>query len=342
MIRVGRKSKVTALLIVTVLITILFSACSKDVKADEEKVPAEVEPAEEVVNEYGIDITEEKVSFVDGAGQEVHINKNPQRTIVLFASYLDLWIRNGGDLIAMVEDKSDMVVPGTEGIETVGKTGAISLEKIISLEPDLVILSANTSSQAEMVESLRQNGIQVIAIDYTFKEDYYKTVRLFTAINDREDLYKENAVSVKKGVEEIINKVPKEEVPKVFIMFASSKSIKSRGSGTTLGQMLADLNTKNIADLDNVALEDKGFSMEALIDEDPDFIFVQRMGSDNEKVLERIKQDAQSNPAWSSLSAVKNDRYILLPKDLYTYKANQRYPEAYEELAKILYPNTFK
>lgn len=337
MFGIQNKTKKNALLIILVLVAVLLSACSKDVKADKEQTPTL-----EVKSEYGIEIRDDEVSFVDGTGQEVNISKNPQRTIVLFASYLDLWIRNGGDLIAMVEDKSGMEVPGTEDVETVGKTGAISLEKIISLEPDLVILSANTSSQAEMVASLRQNNIQVLAIDYTFKEDYYKTVRLFTAINDREDLYEENAVSVKKDVEEIIERVPKEEAPKVFIMFASSKTIKSRGSGTTLGQMLADLNTINIADVDNVSLEDKGFSMETIIKEDPDFIFVQRMGSDNEKVLERIKQDAQSNPAWASLSAVKNDRYILLPKDLYTYKANQRYAEAYEELAKILYPNTFK
>ena len=344
MFGIQNKTKNSTLLILLVLVAVLLSACGKDVKAVEEPSPVlGVEKTlVEVKSEYGIDISEDKVSFVDGTGKEVDIDKKPQRTIVLFASYIDIWIRNGGDLIAMVEDKTAESLPGTEGVETVGKTGAISLEKIISLEPDLVILSSNTSSQAELVESLRQNNIQVIAIDYTFKEDYYKTVRLFTAINDREDLYEENAVSIKNEVEEIINKVPKEESPKVFIMFASSKSIKSRGSGTTLGQMLGDLNTINIADIDNVSLEDKGFSMEALIDEDPDFIFVQRMGSDNEAVLDRIKQDAQSNPAWSSWSAVKNDRYILLPKDLYTYKANQRYPEAYEELAKILYPNTFK
>ena len=340
MFNIQNRIKLTSLLIMGLLLAVLLSGCGKDVKAVEEE--QQQPPLVEVVSEYGIDITQDQVSFVDGTGQEVHIDKKPQRTIVLFASYIDLWIKNGGDLIGMVEDKTGESVPGTEGVETVGKTGAISLEKIISLEPDLVILSSNTSSQAELVESLRQNNIQVVGIDYTFKEDYYKTVRLFTAINDREDLYEENALAIKKGVEEIINKVPTDETPKVFIMFASSKSIKSRGSGTTLGQMLADLNTINIADIDNVSLEDKGFSMEALIDEDPDFIFVQRMGSDNDAVLDRIKQDAQSNPAWSSLSAVKNDRYILLPKDLYTYKANQRYPEAYEELAKILYPNTFK
>lgn len=59
-------------------------------------------------------------------------------------------------------------------------------------------------------------------------------------------------------------------------------------------------------------------------------------------VNERIQKDVESNPAWASLSAVKNDKYLIMPKDLYLYKANDRYDEAYEELGKILYPEVFQ
>jgi iron complex transport system substrate-binding protein len=54
-----------------------------------------------------------------------------------------------------------------------------------------------------------------------------------------------------------------------------------------------------------------------------------------------LKKDVDSNSAWGSLKAVKNDRYIILPKELYLYKPNDRYGEAYEGLAKILYPDVF-
>ena len=105
--------------------------------------------------------------------------------------------------------------------------------------------------------------------------------------------------------------------------------------------MLKDLNTVNISDNSGTA-DTKTFSMEKIIQEDPDFIFVQTMGTDLGKIEERLKNDALSNPAWASLTAVKEDRYIVLPKDLYIYKPNQRYAEAYEGLAKILYPEVFK
>ena len=57
---------------------------------------------------------------------------------------------------------------------------------------------------------------------------------------------------------------------------------------------------------------------------------------------DKLKQDVESNPAWASLSAVQNDRYIILPKEIYMLKANLRYAEAYENLAEILYPKLFQ
>jgi len=332
------KNKRIILLMLVLAISIgIFTGCTKKAVVEDE-VTGKVEDSKD---EYGITINDDTVSYVDGSGEEVLINKNPERVVVLFASYLDIWARNGGELVGMVEDTSGAEIPGTDGVETVGKTGSISLEKIISLEPDLVILSANTSSQVELIPTLKDNGIQVISVDYKVQEDYYKTVRLFSAINDRDDLYELNSVTVRNDVQEIIEKAPKENPPKVFVMFASAKSLASRGSESTVGEMLADLNAINIADTPNDLLDDKNFSMEKIIEEDPDFIFVQTMGSDEAKVIERIKADAESNPAWASLKAVKNDRYIFLPKDLYTYKANHRYAEAYENLAEILYPEIF-
>src|SRR5690606_35024593 len=110
---------------------------------------------------------------------------------------------------------------------------------------------------------------------------------------------------------EIMEKTPKDEEKKVFIMFATSKAISSRGSDSTLGEMLKDLNTINIADTSSDVLNDKNFSLEKVLEEDPEFIFVQTRGSDMEAVNERIKKDVESNPAWASLSAIKNDKYII-------------------------------
>ena len=42
-------------------------------------------------------------------------------------------------------------------------------------------------------------------------------------------------------------------------------------------------------------------------------------------------------PAWQSLTAVKNGDYAYLPKDLFQFKPNARWDEAYRYLIGIVY-----
>ena len=85
-------------------------------------------------------------------------------------------------------------------------------------------------------------------------------------------------------------------------------------------------------------LED--LSLEQIINDDPEFIFVSFMGSED-AAKEYLQDNFEKSPSFASLSAVKNSNYILLPKDLFHYKPNNRWDESYEYLAKILYPEVF-
>lgn len=99
--------------------------------------------------------------------------------------------------------------------------------------------------------------------------------------------------------------------------------------------MLKDLGCVNIADSNGSLLEN--LSMETIIQEDPDFIFAVTMGESEEKALGVLEETLKSNPAWAGLTAVKNGRYVVLPKDLFHLKPNNRWGESYEMLYEILY-----
>jgi iron complex transport system substrate-binding protein len=64
------------------------------------------------------------------------------------------------------------------------------------------------------------------------------------------------------------------------------------------------------------------------------------MGSED-SALTFLRENFESNPAWSGLSAVKSGNFRVLPKDLFHYKPNERWDESYEYLAKTVFPELF-
>jgi iron complex transport system substrate-binding protein len=77
--------------------------------------------------------------------------------------------------------------------------------------------------------------------------------------------------------------------------------------------------------------------MEAILADDPDYVFVVLQGSDSTKAEEMLNETLLSNPAWESLTAVQEGRYYVLDNALYNLKPNARWGEAYTKLAEILY-----
>ena len=68
---------------------------------------------------------------------------------------------------------------------------------------------------------------------------------------------------------------------------------------------------------------------------DPDFIFISTMGK--ESAAKAHMETVLAEPAWQSLSAVKNGRVIYLPKELFQFKPNARWGDAYAYLIEVLY-----
>jgi iron complex transport system substrate-binding protein len=90
-----------------------------------------------------------------------------------------------------------------------------------------------------------------------------------------------------------------------------------------------------VADSDSSLLED--LSLEAILKADPDYIFAVLQGADSTDAQATLEATLLANPAWSSLRAVREGRFYTLDHQLYNLKPNDRWGEAYENLAKILY-----
>ena len=275
-------------------------------------------------------------TFTDSLGNQVRV-ASLDRVVSLYGSFSEAWLLAGGTLAGTTSDAiEEGRLPQDGSVAVVGTVKQPNVEAILALSPTLVILSDDIGGEKAAANALEQAGVPVARFKVEVLEDYLAMMKTFTGLTGRADLYEQNARKVKTAADEVIRRVQGQPRPKVLFLRAFSTGAKAKGADHQTGAMLRDLGCENIADKHPSLLEE--LSLEEILTEDPDFIFVVTMGSDGQKALDALKTGIQANPAWATLSAVKNGRYVVLPKDLFHYKPNARWGESYAYLANILYP----
>lgn len=279
--------------------------------------------------------------FTDDTGAQVTLSEPPKKVVSLMGSYAETWLLAGGELAGvtddMISERHMQVAPQTKIIGTVKEP---NIEELLLLSPDFVLLSSNIESHMALSPTLQKAGVPHAYFDVKPFDDYLRMLDICTDITDRKDLYQSNGIAVQASINETLSQIPRDADISVLLLRAFSTGANAKSGDDMAATMLRDMGTVNIADQYPSLLEN--LSLETIIEEDPDYIFVVTMGESSEKALEALRNGIQNNPAWNSLSAVKNDRYILLPKELFHYKPNARWGESYQYLAKILYPKQFK
>ena len=312
--------RIACLLLCGVLLTML-SACGGS-----EPSPAETEtPAE-------------SITFTDDLGREVTLAK-PSRVAALIGSFADVWCLAGGQdtLVATANDswtQFDLDLPET--VENLGAVKEPNVEKLLAAEPDFVLGSTKTAADVELLDLLEQSGIGVAYFDISSFADYLRMLEVCTQLTGCPERYTQYGSDVQAQVEQAIARQDG-SAPRVLYVRATGSSCKVKNSqGTVLGEMLASLGCVNIADSETGLLET--LSMETILAEDPEHIFVVLQGSDTTKAEQTLEMSLLSNPAWNELTAVREGRYHVMDQRLYNVKPNARWGEAYEKLADILYP----
>lgn len=273
--------------------------------------------------------------FTDSLGREVTVDSY-EKTAVASGSLAEIWQLAGGELYGVTSDAFTGHDLGlSEEVKVYGGVKNPSAESMIADGVDLVILSEAISGHVKLEETLESTGITAAYFDVENFDDYLSMLKICTEITGCSELYKQNGEAVQSEVEAAIKKAEGQPHPSVLLLRSYSTGIKAKGSDNMTGQMLADLGCVNIADSDSSLLEE--LSLEAIVLADPDFVFITTMGEDEEAAVAQYESTLASNPAWQELTAVKNGRVHILPKDLYHYKPNARWGEAYENLEEILY-----
>ena len=275
--------------------------------------------------------------FIDDSGRSVNLKNQPEKVAVLFSSYAEMWTLAGGEVkITVGESIERGFAPEGTPLVDAGAGKTIDREALLAAEPDFVIASADIAAQAELAAYLDTVGIPCALFRVDCFADYEKAMTHLCAITGRADFFEQNVASVGSEIENLLAKVDKTAAPRIlFVRCGSSYSATKAKTAEEnfVCRMLEELGAVNIADA-APELSD-GLSLEAILTADPDAIFFSTMG--NEAKSRAYMDSELESEAWQSLTAVREGRYVYLDKNLFQFKPNARWGEAYLFLAEYLY-----
>lgn len=313
------------------IITTLFSGCAG-------------KPAENNGDDSGVsEGASFPYTFTDSVGNEITLEKKPEKVAVLFSSYADIWLTAGGEVSITVGDSiergfcddSVLLVDSGAGM-------SIDMELLTSYEPDFVIGSADMSAQLETCEKLNSLGIPSAAFQVESLDDYLAMLKICTDITGNNEAYETYGTNVKAETDALLSKVSEyaagleEPVSVLFIRAGSGDSATKAKTAENhfVGMMLSELKTVNIAD--SAGILSDHLSLEHIVTNQPDIILLVPQG--DEEAAKSYIEDLFSKSGWRDLDAVASGNYYFLPKDLFHYKPNKNWTESYEYLIDLIYP----
>lgn len=133
-----------------------------------------------------------------------NFKKNPQNVVGLSKSVSQMWLLSGGKLVGTTDDSFELENIGNA--ISVGTLTTTNLEAIVSLNPDLVILTLDIPVHKKIAENLQNLGIKTYIVDVKKFDDYKKVMKDFTDLTGRKDLYQKNVLDVENQIEKNVEK----------------------------------------------------------------------------------------------------------------------------------------
>lgn len=280
------------------------------------------------------------MKVIDDAGREVNIKNKPTRVISLSPSFLEPLHTAGLNVIARPSSKHT-IPEFAVGLPEIGVTTSISVEQVASLQPDLVVGYAGIHDKLATV--LEGNNIPVLILKMKTYDEVIDKLQLFGNISGDSSAADAAIAAMQHDMSRLTGRLPLSSRPRAAILHSTAKSVSVLLEGSIAGSTAKLLNIENIAtgqSAVNKAQDTVPFSLEKLVDENPDIIFVVAMG-DVDEIQRRMDKEFTANPAWNSLTAVQQQHIYYLPQELFLLNPGVHYPQAAAVMARLAYPEVF-
>lgn len=319
--------KLYSLLVLLLLVTGIMAGCGSDNSSENNTNVSTEENQNTEDSAFPVTIT-------DALDKDVTLEEDPEKIVSLIPSNAEILFALGaGSEVVGVSDFANYPEE-TADIEKIGGM-EFNVEKIISLDPDLVLAHGSSAHNSEAgLQQLRDAGIAVLVVnDAKSFDEVYTSMEMIGQATGETEAAEELIADMKSKIEEIKSKAESiEETKSVFVEVSPAPEIYSPGKNTFMDDMLSLINATNVTH------DQEGWNQidqEAIIQANPDVI-ITTYGYYTEKPVEQVL----SRDGWKDVTAVKEERVVDVHSDLVT-RSGPRLVEGVEEIAKAVYPDVF-
>lgn len=274
-----------------------------------------------------------RITITDLVGNTIELEQAPKKIIPFSAGDLETIYALGGEAVGRPVMRGE-IPEQFAGIPEIGTSNDINIEEVTNLEPDLVI--AHPQLNAEQVPVLEQLGIDVLFTGAGSIEEIKTSIQMIGKVLEKEEQAIELIVEIDGKIDTI--KENTTEQLRTLIVFGVPGSWMVALPTSLSGSMLEVVGGYNIAK-DYPKLERfpqyAQLDTEKIVEANPEVILLITPSS-TEKTVETFSKEMEKNPVWQSVDAVKNEKIVSLPNELFGASPGAKISESLDYLQEVL------
>lgn len=273
-------------------------------------------------------------NIIDGLGRSIMIEKTPQKIVSLSPSNTEILFALGLDdkVVGVTEYCNYPQAAATK--PKVGGFSTVDIEKVVSLNPDLVLASRIHSKT--VIPTLEKLGLTVVALTPTSLPEVLDSITLTGKITGQNKEAEELVNNLRSRIEAVTDKtqtLSPNQIPRIFYI-TWHDPLMTAGTETLADNVIRNAGGQNIAfDISG----DKAIDLETVIYRDPQVIIVSiGMGTGEDLPWQYV----QTEPRLKNTQALSNDNVYKIDGDL-IHRPGPRIVDALEQMAHFIHPELF-
>lgn len=302
----------------TAILSVFFLLIGCSAKGDEKAAATKTEKGKE------------KIEVTDLSGRKVIFDKVPESFATLSMGDMNIIHALGGKIVGRPDAK--ITLPeDIKKVQVIGNAHQPNFEQIASLKPDVLI--ANNGFQKN-VPTVEGQGTKVMISSTNSVQDILKNIELYGTIMKKEDKAKE----LNQKITNQMKTYEKKSDVKALLVYGAPGTYLAALPTSLSGDILEKTGGKNIA-ADFPKMKEypqyAQLSVERIIEANPDVIYLITHGDPN-SVKKAFEGEMMKNEAWKNLDAVKQNRVVILPPDLFGSNPGTKVTEAMDFMYKSI------